>query len=395
MTDPLILGQLGNLHDMMRELVTSVPPAEANARYHPKLATLSWYLARSVYRETYWLREVIAKDPDLTRRVRGLFTPNDLDLDNQCNRLPPADHLLSWAREIHDEHLRRLATPGELPDHPLLRADRMQWFLLQETARDYETMLSLLLARSLSQPQPKHQVREPLSLHSPTFERVEVIQGHYRIGSRDEAFAYDNELPPQAVELSSFRIAKRPVNNAAYLTFMEAGGYERKELWSEEGRGWLSQTEASAPWQWRRDLDGHWYEMGLNGPADLATEEPVAGINQYEAAAFAAWVASLGGDLTGAVLQHEYQWEVAARSGVIEDTGRVWEWCANALHPYPDFAAFPNGEVSQASFGGGSVSLRGASLHTQRCLRRASFRNWAPPHSRHLFTGIRLVFPPT
>jgi iron(II)-dependent oxidoreductase len=394
MTSPQILGQLSGLQAMMRELVTSVPSAEANARFDPELPCLAWYLGRSVYRETYWLREVLAGDPDLTRRVRKLFTPADLALEEQCTRLPPPDHLINWAQEIQDEHLRRLATPGELPAHPLLRNDRLQWFLLQETARDYEAMLSVLLARRLSTPTP-YRVAEPLMARMPAPELAEVNQGHYRVGSRDEPFAYDNELPPQAVELSGFRIAKRPVTNAEYLAFMEAGGYERQDLWTDEGRGWPAQSKVAAPWQWRRDPEGNWYEMALNGPVDLAAEEPVSGINRHEAAAVAAWASGLGGDLIGAVLQHEYQWEVAARTGVIEGTGRIWEWCANPFHPYPELSPFPDGTVSEPFFGGGHFSLRGASLHTQRCLRRASFRNWALPQARCRFAGIRLVFPPS
>ena len=53
---------------------------------------------------------------------------------------------------------------------------------------------------------------------------VQIEQGHYRIGSRHEPFAYDNELPPQAVQLSAFRIGLYPATNAEYLAFIEAGG---------------------------------------------------------------------------------------------------------------------------------------------------------------------------
>ncbi len=134
--------------------------------------------------------------------------------------------------------------------------------------------------------------------------------------------------------------------------------------------------------------------MGINGPVDLAPEQPVSGISQYEAAAFAAWVSELGDALGGAVLQHEYQWETAARAGLIEGIGSAWEWCSNSLHPYPEFSPFPDQASTVSDFGVSCGSLRGACLHTQRCLRRASFRNWAHPRARHLIAGIRLVFPP-
>jgi iron(II)-dependent oxidoreductase len=394
MTDPLILGQLSGLHEMIRELVRRAPPEQVNAPLDPELGCLAWYLGHSVFREIYWLREVIAQDADLTGRVRHLFGPAAKVRQIQCAQLPPPEHLLRWAQEIQDEHLRRLATPGALPAHPLLAENRLQWLLLQEAARDYERMLMVLHLRRL-QGDARYRVVSPLTAHTPAAASREVVQGHYRIGARGEPFAYDNELPPQAVELASFRIALRPVSNAEYLAFMEAGGYRERAFWSEAGRQWLAVSGVSAPLHWRRDAAGHWYGIGLNGPSDLPAADPVSGVSQHEAAAYAAWTARLGGDLRGAVLQHEYQWEVAARSGVIENAGQVWEWCANTFHPYPEFTPYPDASVSQEPFGHGYVSLRGASLHTQRCLRRASFRNWAAARSRHAFAGIRLIFPPS
>jgi iron(II)-dependent oxidoreductase len=72
------------------------------------------------------------------------------------------------------------------------------------------------------------------------------------------------------VELSSFRIARYPVTNAEFLAFMEDGGYARERLWSAEGLGWLRSNTVGAPRQWRTDAGGQWYEVGLNGPVDLA-----------------------------------------------------------------------------------------------------------------------------
>ncbi len=392
MTNPAILGQLSGIQTMMADLLRSLPATEANRRFHPRLAPLSWYLGRTVYRELHWLREVLVGDADLAERVRPLFDTQEADALGE--RLPPRDHLLAWAEELQGEHLRRLATPRALPESPWLREDRLPWFLLQETARDYEAMLWVLLARRLSLREAPPG-GEPLFARPPATEMAEMIQGHYRIGSRDEAFAYDNELPPQAVELSSFRIARQPVANAEYLTFMADGGYARLDLWDLEGQAWLIASQANSPWHWRQDDHDHWYGLGLNGARPLNAEEPIAGLNRHEARAYAAWVAGLGGTHAGAVLQHEYQWEIAARAGHLQGTGLVWEWCANPCHPYPDFTPFPDPSASQQAFAAHQGVLRGASLYTQRCLRRASFRHLADPADRYRVSGMRLVFPPT
>ncbi|HKJ09285.1 MAG TPA: SUMF1/EgtB/PvdO family nonheme iron enzyme, partial [Gammaproteobacteria bacterium] len=112
--------------------------------------------------------------------------------------------------------------------------------------------------------------------------------------------------------------------------------------------------------------------------------EPVLGINHHEASAYAAWA--------GAQLPHEYQWEAACRLGLLEHTGRAWEWCANTFHPYEGFESFPYREYSTPWLGGDHYTLKGGSLHTRPPVKRASFRNFYEPDKRHIFAGLRLVY---
>ncbi|WP_177419509.1 SUMF1/EgtB/PvdO family nonheme iron enzyme [endosymbiont of Lamellibrachia barhami] len=288
----------------------------------------------------------------------------------------------------------RLANPATLPDHPLLTNERLQWFLLQEQAKRYETMLLLLNQRSLQIDTSSYQVTQILKTTVPHWETKELSRGHYRVGARDLPAAYDNELPAQAVELTSFRIALDPVSNAEFLAFMEADGYQNPELWDETGQNWLEKHSINHPEYWRQEKTGNWYAMGVNGPSDLPPNEPISGINRHEAQAFANWISALGGKFEGAVLQHEYQWEIAVRTGVIKNLGRAWEWCSNPFHPYPDFQPFPARETSEADFDEHHFTQRGGSLHTQRVLRRPSLRDRARPERRFQLVGLRLVFPP-
>jgi gamma-glutamyl hercynylcysteine S-oxide synthase len=391
MTSPTILGQLSGLYEMQLHLLESVPEAEAARQFQPYLPSLSWYFAHAVYLELHWLRAVLTGDGDLAQRVSQLFEWGALPLSEQCARLPPRAHLINWASEIRDEHLRRLATPGALPATPLTANDRLQWFLLQEQAKLYESMLEVLNQRNLQAQDIDHVCATPLTAADPAWQTREISQGHYRIGARDDPKASDIELPPQAVELSSYRIALTPVSNAQYLAFMQAGGYEEPALWSEAGLLWLGESQTHHPEYWRRDTNGDWYETAINGHGDLPPDEPVAGINRLEAEAFARWASQHSGETEGAVVQHEYQWEIAARSGILQQSGRVWEWCGNPFQTYPEYRPFPGegpGNDPHASV------LRGASLHTQRVLRRPSFRLRAAATDHYRFAGTRLVFPP-
>jgi iron(II)-dependent oxidoreductase len=156
----------------------------------------------------------------------------------------------------------------------------------------------------------------------------------------------------------------------------------------------LHQHPHHHPEYWHQDNHGGWYEVAINGSTGLPSHEPVTAISHFESQAFSNWIAAKGGEFSGAVIQHEYQWELAVRSGVLSHIGRAWEWCSNEFHGYPEFQPFPDNTISDWAFDGKHHTLRGASLHTQPVLRRASFRHWALPSDHHRFTTLRLVFPP-
>ncbi len=386
-----LLGQLSGLHQMMTHLAKSVPETDCYRRFHPELPPLAWLLGRAVYLETYWIREVLQQDADMTARVRDFFAHGVEPTEELAAQLPPLEHLLNWALELQDENLTRLANPGMLPEHPMLASGRLLPMILQQEAVLCEQMLAQLTERKL-QEVSGYQVATPMQAIAPSEDHADLHKGHYRIGARiEDVMARDNELPPNVVELHAYRIDKIPVSSGAYLGFIQAGGYQEQGFWSEEGWAWR-QNQPAHPHHWRKDVSGNWYGIGLGGPFDLIAEDPVSGLSHYEAQAYANWVATLGGKLEGAVVQHEYQWEIAARTRELSQYGRAWEWCSNPFHAYTGYEA-PNDSEAATAFDESHFTLRGGCLHTQRVQRRSSYRHHARPDQRFQFAGTRLVFP--
>lgn len=286
----------------------------------------------------------------------------------------------------------RLANPALLKRDSRMSGNQLLQIILQEHARNYEYMLMVLVQRRLLMTSDYY-VSTAAQPIMPKADTVEIPRGHYRIGSRDAVGARDNEAPAQQVELSGFRIASTPVSNGNWLAFIEAGGYQQPDFWQLEGMP-PKDGRAAHPNHWRQDLRGNWYGIGLHGPYDLQGADPVMGINRFEAEAYANWVSSQGGNLAGAILQHEYQWEVAVRTGKISNYGLVREWCANVFRPYDGYQPPSRKEESTLEFDGHHFSLRGACLYTQPALKRVSFRTGGRPGAQQLFSGARLVFPP-
>lgn len=384
MNGDTLIEQLKQSQSLLLALVQDVDEIAFKTQFHPDLSPIGWHLGHCVYTECYWLHEQLRGDNSVTSHLADLYTPPRTPKNKRGRLLPHKDSLLGWAREIQAFNLNYLRNvPPELRAHELLKDDYLLHFLIQHNSQHYETMLMVLSRKALDEHRDSPVIDSPLQASRLCNESVSIPAGHYRIGG-DFPTARDNELPKQHAELGSFSISKFPVTNAEFLAFMEGHAYRNPQLWTDESRQWKERHHIRHPDHWRQNDSGHWYAVGLNGSYELVDNEPVSGLSHYEASAFANWAAGQ--------LPHEYQWEAACRAGMLQKTGRVWEWCRNCFQPYDGFRAFPYAEYSQPWFDKRHFTLRGGSLYTRPAVRRPGFRNFYAADKRHIFAGLRLVF---
>jgi len=232
--------------------------------------------------------------------------------------------------------------------------------------------------------------------------------GQVEIGHAGSDFSYDNERPRHKVLLEPFELAARPVTVGEFREFIQAGGYERADLWLSDGWDLVQSEGWRAPLYWEGAGD-EWRTMTLAGLRELDAAEPVCHVSYYEADAYATWA--------GCRLPSEHEWECAARgqemSGNFLETGAlhprparaaldggplaglygdVWEWTSSSYAPYPGYQPFA-GELGEynGKFMINQLVLRGGSCVTPRSHMRSTYRNFYYPHQRWMFAGLRLA----
>jgi len=386
-------------------------------------------------------------DEDLERVHSTLMSPLVWDLGHIAafedlwlvNRFGGRPLLREDLADVYDAFETPRANRGDLP---FLRPAEARQYLVRVRERTLEvidelvirhehqhdeTMLQTLQLAKLSGYELAGRRQSPAAptLAHTGFELIEVPAGDCTIGVSGNRFAYDNERPRHRTDVRGYLIGRTPVTNASYLTFVEGGGYERREWWSDEGWAWKEDYDISRPGCWTADLAAQW-RLGSLEP--IAPHEPVVHISWFEADAFAR--------AHGARLPTEIEWEKAAtwdqelgaaRSfpwgeepmlagvhanvdqlgcgpapagafaagaspyGCLGMIGDVWEWTASDFSGYPGFAAYPYKEYSEVFFGDRYKVLRGGSWATRTRVATPSFRNWDFPERRQIFAGFRLA----
>ena len=207
--------------------------------------------------------------------------------------------------------------------------------------------------------------------------------GLVAIGHDGGGFHFDNEAPRHQVWLEPFALAERLVTNAAYGDFIADGGYRRPELWMSEGWAVLQQRGWQTPRYWRGDD-----LFTLAGRRRRDPQAPVRHLSWFEADAYARWA--------GARLPSEAEWETLAAAGGLEQAhGVLWQWTGSPYRPYPGFrpAAGAVGEYN-GKFMTSQFVLRGGCFLTPEGhagAERLTYRNFFPPASRWMGSGLRLA----
>ena len=224
-------------------LVSSVSDEDLERVHSSLMSPLVWDLAHIAAYEDLWLVHRYGERPllhdDLAAMYDAFETPRAVRGDLPL--LGPAE-----AREYLDQVRARTL---EVIDERGVGDGTLHEMVLRHEHQHDETMLqTLMLARLPGYELPgRRAIPQPTSPAQNGLDMVEVPAGECTIGAPDAGFAYDNERPRHRTDVRGYLIGRTPVTNASYLTFVEGGGYEHRDWWSDEGWAWKEEYDISRP----------------------------------------------------------------------------------------------------------------------------------------------------
>jgi gamma-glutamyl hercynylcysteine S-oxide synthase len=420
-----LASSLAEARERTLEIVAPLSRDDLHRQHDPLMSPVVWDLGHITAFEELWLTRNLDGPIEFTE-MPGLYNPFEHPRRVRGRlQLPGLPEVRETMDALRTRVLARLADADLDGSNELLRDGYVYHMVLQHEYQHGETILQTLQLKQGAPYTPP--VRRSLPEGRPPAApgtMVRIPGGRVELGTDDRTATYDNERPRHTVDLRPFWMDVTAVTNGAYLEFVEAGGYERRDCWSDAGWAWLQEAKASAPKHWHREA-GEWHTRTMDLVRPLDPRRPVCHVCWFEAEAYATfagkrlpteaeWEAAASWDpATGAT--HPYPWgdepvtpalanvdQLAfdtapvgayernrSAAGCYGMIGDVWEWTASDLAGYPGFRAFPYGEYSEVFFGSEYKVLRGGSWATRPGAIRNTFRNWDYPVRRQIFSGFR------
>jgi 5-histidylcysteine sulfoxide synthase/putative 4-mercaptohistidine N1-methyltranferase len=252
----------------------------------------------------------------------------------------------------------------ESPWWPILMAIEHERIHLETSS-----VLIRQLALQYVRPNPDW-ARCTLDVPAPQNSLVDIPALDIQLTKSTDYYGWDNEYGQFKAHSAAFQAAKYLTSNAEFLSFVEAGGYEKDEYWLEEGLAWRTFAQAEHPTFWVKQADS-WKLRLMTEEIEMPWSWPVE-VNYHEAKAYCNWLSEQTGKSVRMPTEHEWYslYEHAglsdekvaggtnanlfldhyasscpvtqfAHGELFDVVGNVWQWTETPIFPFDGFKVHP------------------------------------------------------
>jgi iron(II)-dependent oxidoreductase len=419
-----LIEQMQDAHRRTMALIDALSPDEMIG---PRLATVNpllWEIGHAAYFYEYWILRQHLGHPPALAQADALYDSITIAHDDRWDLpLPKLDETLSYVDRVRER------VSDALRKGPDERRDYLAQYAVFHQDMHNEAYTYTRQTLGYAAPAIDENRLRPIEAGGLAGD-ADVPGGTFMLGATpDDGFVFDNEKWAHPVEVAPFRIARAAVSYADYLRFVDAGGYQDRSLWDDEGWRWRSQAGLEHPVYWRHGATG-WEHRVFDRWRPLPVHAAMIHVCWHEAQAYCRWA--------GRRLPTEAEWEVAAAGepaadrrslaatkrrfpwgdtepradqanldglalgtidvgalaagdsafGCRQMIGNVWEWTQDTFGPYPGFEPDMYQDYSQPLFGITKV-LRGGAWPTRGRMIRNTWRTYYGPERNDVFVGFR------
>ena len=415
------------LNDARQRTCALISHLSADQMMGPRLPTtnpLRWEIGHTAYFYEYWiLRHHFGESP-IIPGIDELFDSIHIPHDTRWDlNLPSLEETQAYMEAVKQKVIEHLSGDEIDPVRDYLA----QYAIFHE---DMHCEAFTYTRQTLSYPEPELPDNNAVTFEECSIDDdILIPAGAFELGADKFStdFVFDNEKWSHTVSVNSYYISRYAVCNKQFATFVESGGYQKSEYWSQEGWRWRMSQDLSHPIYWRNSNEG-WEVRWFDQWHPLEEYAAVINVSWFEAQAYCQWA--------NRRLPTELEWELAAAGEFNEDRqkynkryypwgdrepdntlvnmdgsrpgtidvralpdgdspfgcrqmiGNVWEWTDSTFAPYPGFVADMYSDYSQPLFFKTKV-LRGGCWATRSRMIRNTWRNYYSPDRNDVFAGFR------
>ncbi|OLD27239.1 MAG: hypothetical protein AUJ04_04585 [Acidobacteria bacterium 13_1_40CM_3_55_6] len=419
-----------SLREARRRTISLVDDLNDKQMMGPRLEIVNpllWEIGHVAWFQEYWILRHLNRRPSILEKGDALYDSAKVAHETRWN-IPLLSRMSvqSYMQEVLERVIDLYGAAKEYDD------DAAYFLSLALLHEDMHDEAFTYTRQTLGYPQPSFDGAVRQSTERFDAEKLGdalIPGGRFLRGSMsNHHFVFDNEMDAHEVEIEPFAISRTAVTNSEFAAFVDEGGYQRKEFWSDAGCRWRESSDAKHPVYWQRQ-GNQWLRRNFDELVALEDHLPVLHVNWYEADAFCRWAkrrlpteaewemaASAEPNTVGGISQRKrrFPWgddpptperanldwrtmgctdvralrEGDSAFGCRQMIGNVWEWTASDFNPYPGFVPGAYKEYSAPWFGDHKV-LRGGCWTTRSRLIHNAYRNFYKPDRGDVWAGFR------